>query len=40
MFAVIGPVIKVHGGTTNTQENLKPGEPNAIQISERLHIMN
>lgn len=39
MFAIIGPVIKVHDGTTINQ-NTKPGDPTASQISDRLHIMN
>ena len=40
MFAIIGPVIKVQGGTTQNHSNLKPGEPTASEISDRLHIMN
>ena len=40
MAAIIGPVIKVHDGTTIDQPNLKPGEPTAAEIKERLHTMN
>ena len=39
MAIIIGPVIKVHGGTTIDQPNLKPGEPTAAQIAARLTIM-
>ena len=40
MAAVIGPVIKAHGGTTIDYPILKPGEPTAAEIASRLHIMN
>ena len=40
MAAIIGPVIVVHDGTTIDQPILKPGEPTAAEIKDRLHTMN
>ena len=39
MAAIIGPVIKAHGGTTINYPDRKPGQPDAAEIADRLKIM-